>query len=70
MYLFPIEFYELKRDIIAIYKSKSALPVNFSWQEGYGGIFIQQVGHSCCNRIIIKNQEIHHKKKGLRYDYL
>jgi putative transposase len=45
------------------------LPGNFSWQEGYG---VFSYGHSQIDAVYkyILNQEVHHKKKTFRAEYL
>ena len=50
-------------------KSKSGISANFSWQEGYG---VFSYGHSQIDRVCkyVMNQELHHKKKTFREEYL
>jgi putative transposase len=61
--------YELKRGSSLFINQNRLCLGNFSWQEGYGGF---SYGRSEIQAVYdyIKNQEVHHKKKSFRDEYL
>jgi putative transposase len=61
--------YELKRGSSLFINQNRLCLGNFSWQEGYGG-FSYSRSHIQTVYEYIKNQEMHHKKKSFREEYL
>jgi putative transposase len=61
--------YELKRGSSLFINQNRLCPGNFFWQEGYGGF---SYSHSDIQYVYdyIRNQEIHHKKRSFRDEYL
>jgi REP element-mobilizing transposase RayT len=60
---------ELKRSSSILINEKRFVVGKFEWQEGYGGF---SYGHSQIDNVYnyIKNQEIHHKKRTFKEEYL
>jgi putative transposase len=61
--------YELKRGSSLFINQNRLCLGNFSWQEGYGGFSYSKSDIHAVYEYI-KNQEIHHKKKSFREEYL
>lgn len=60
---------EIKVESNEFITSKKWIKGGFSWQEGYG---VFSYGHSQIDRVCkyVLNQEVHHKKKTFRQEYL
>ncbi len=61
--------YELKRGSSLFINQNRLCLGNFSWQDGYGGFSYSRSDIEAVYEYI-KNQEIHHKKKSFREEYL